>query len=65
MNREPFEIVARLSSTLDSDLAKGDISYEEWVASVDAVFAALGWTQEEFVKEIDRRWGDIAGRVFS
>lgn len=53
--RQPFEIVSSLMTKLDLLLVTSKITYEQWVDAY-SVFISLGWTEKDFVSEVDRRW---------
>ena len=40
---------------LDILLVTGEIDYEQWVDGY-SIFDALGWSENEFTIELDKRW---------
>lgn len=56
MGKVPFEVISFVRDKLDLDLAKQNISPHQWAEAIRDVSLQLGWTEDEFDAELDRRW---------
>lgn len=52
----PIEDVIRFEEQLDLELVAGDITHAEYDDRWHELLAAMGWTEDEYHDEIDRRW---------
>lgn len=56
MSRVSFEVISCVRDTLDADLVKRNITADQYAEAICDVMLKLGWTEDEFEAEVDKRW---------
>jgi len=54
--RVSFEVLDGLLERLTERIWEKQISVDTYVAEFDLVLEFAGWTEEQFIEEIDKRW---------
>lgn len=56
MKRASFEEISCIREMLDLNLVASKITPSQYAEAVHDVLQGLGWSEDEFDAEVDRRW---------
>jgi len=51
-----FQTLSSFQDELDNQLTAGEINFSEYQSEWNDILVALGWSAEQYEREVDRHW---------